>query len=306
MISFVRQRLLQAIPVLIVVSMVAFLLLYLLPGDPALNLAGERATAADIERIRESLGLSDPLPVQYVRFVGNALRGDFGTSLRTQRSVADEVVTRLWATGQLALGAMLIASILGILLGMIAAYWKNGVIDGLILVFSSFGICVPVFWLGLMGILLFGVQLRWLPTSGSGTMLHLVMPAVVLSLAPLGTIARLTRTSMIDVLSNDYVRTARAKGLGEWMVLRRHALRNGLIPAVTIVGLQLGALLGGAVITETVFAWPGIGRQLVSAVQFRDFPMIRALIMLFAVIFVFVNILVDMLYAIIDPRLRKA
>ena len=306
MVSFVRQRLLQAIPVLIVVSMVAFLLLYLLPGDPALNLAGERATAADIERIRESLGLSDPLPVQYVRFVGNALRGDFGTSLRTQRSVADEVTSRLWATAQLALGAMLIASVLGILLGMVAAYWKNGLVDSLILVFSSFGICVPVFWLGLMGILFFGVQLKWLPTSGSGTVLHLIMPAVVLSLAPLGTIARLTRTSMIEVLANDYVRTARAKGLGEWMVLRRHALRNGLIPAVTIVGLQLGALLGGAVITETVFAWPGIGRQLVSAVQFRDFPMIRALIMLFAVIFVFVNILVDMLYAIIDPRLRKA
>jgi ABC-type dipeptide/oligopeptide/nickel transport system permease component len=306
MVSFVRQRLIQAIPVLIAVSIASFLLLYFLPGDPAMNLAGERATAADIERIRASLGLSDPLPVQYLRFVGNALQGEFGTSLRTQRSVAEEITSRLWATGQLALVAMVIASFLGIGLGMLAAYQKNTWIDALILVFSSFGICVPVFWLGLMGILFFGVQFKWLPTSGSGTLLHVIMPSVVLALAPLGTIARLTRTSMIEVLANDYVRTARAKGLSEWLVLRRHALRNGLIPAITIVGLQLGALLGGAVITETVFAWPGIGRQLVSAVQFRDFPVIRALILLFALIFVTVNILVDMLYAVIDPLLRTA
>lgn len=306
MFEFVRTRLLQSIPVLIAVSAISFLLLYLLPGDPAFLLAGENATAADIERIRQSLGLDDPLPVQYVRYMGDLAQGDFGTSIRTRRSVTDEITSRLGNTILLAMSAMLIATVVGGTLGLVAAAKKGTWIDAAILVISTFGVCVPVFWIGLLVILLFGVKLDWLPTAGSGSLSQLIMPATVLSLASLGTIARLTRASMIDVFLSDFIRTARAKGLTESAIIRRHVLRNGLIPTLTIVGVQLGTLLAGAVLTETVFNWPGIGRLLVSSVLQRDYPIIRALLLLFAVIFVTVNIIVDMLYAVIDPRIRAS
>jgi len=298
------RRLLGLIPVLLGVSLLVFAILKFIPGDPARVVAGLDATTDDVENIRRQLGLDQPLYIQYALFLGNSLTGDFGRSIRSRRPVGEEVANTLPATIQLALVSMAIATIVGLVLGVVAATRQHTIWDGLTMVGALLGISVPIFWLGLMLILVFAVQLGWLPAQGRGGPEHLVLPSLTLGAASAGIIARMMRSSMLEVLRQDYVRTARAKGLGERLVVLRHALKNAAIPAVTVIGLQFGYLLGGAVITETVFAWPGMGRLVVEAIKFRDYPVVQACILLLALIFSLVNIVVDLTYASLDPRIR--
>jgi peptide/nickel transport system permease protein len=302
--NYLLRRLLGLIPVLLGVSLLVFAILKFIPGDPARAVAGLDASPDDVENIRHQLGLDQPLQVQYVAFLGNALRGDFGRSVRSRRPVSEEVGNTLPATVQLAVVSMCIATAIGVTLGIVAATRQNTIWDAITMAGALLGISVPIFWLGLMLILVFAVQLGWFPSQGRGGPENLVLPSLTLGAASAGTIARMTRSSMLEVLRQDYVRTARAKGLGEQIVVVRHALKNAAIPAITVIGLQFGYLLGGAVITETVFAWPGMGRLVVEAIKFRDIPVVQACILLLALMFCLINILVDLLYAYLDPRIR--
>lgn len=304
MTSYLLRRVLGLVPVLLGVSLLVFAILKFIPGDPARAVAGFDASPEDVENIRHQLGLDQPLPHQYLVFLGNALTGDFGRSVRSRRPVSEEVANTLPATVQLALVSMAIATVVGVLLGIVAATHQYTIWDGLTMVGALLGISVPIFWLGLMLILVFAVQLGWLPAQGRGGPENLILPSLTLGAASAGTIARMMRSSMLEVLRQEYVRTARAKGLGERIVVLRHALKNAAIPAVTVIGLQFGYLLGGAVITETVFAWPGMGRLVVEAIKFRDYPVVQACILLLALAFCLVNILVDLLYGYLDPRIR--
>jgi peptide/nickel transport system permease protein len=301
---YVFQRLLSLIPVLFGVSLLVFAILKFVPGDPAQQVAGLDASAEDLEAIRHQMGLDRPVHVQYLYFVGNALRGDFGRSIRSHRPVVEELGSRLPNTVLLTLAAMALAVVLGIGLGVVAATRQYTLWDSLSMAVAMLGISVPIFWLGLMLMLLFAVQLRWLPTAGTGTVWHLVLPALTLGAASSAIIARQVRSAMLEVLRQDYVRTATAKGLRHRTVVVRHALANAMIPAVTIIGLQFGYLLAGAVVTETVFAWPGVGRLLVDAIKFRDFPVVQATILWLAVLFSTVNLAVDLLYGYLDPRIK--
>ncbi|MDQ6674322.1 MAG: ABC transporter permease [Chloroflexota bacterium] len=304
MTGYLVRRLLGLIPVLFGVSLLVFAILKFIPGDPARAVAGLDASREDVENIRRQLGLDQPVYIQYVVFLGNALTGDFGRSVRSRRPVIDEVANTLPATVQLALVSMAFAIVVGVVLGIVAATRQYTIWDGLTMVVALLGISVPIFWLGLMLILLFAVQLGWLPAQGRGGPENLVLPSLTLGAASAGIIARMMRSSMLEVMRQDYVRTARAKGLGEQVVVLRHALKNAAIPAVTVIGLQFGYLLGGAIITETVFAWPGMGRLVVEAIKFRDYPVVQACILLLALAFSLVNILVDLTYAYLDPRIR--
>ncbi len=301
---YVLQRVLMLVPVLLGVSLIVFAILKLIPGDPARVMAGLDASAADVVNIRGELGLDRPLHVQYARFLGNALVGDFGRSIRSKRPVRDEIANTLPATVQLAVVSMAAAIVFGAGLGIVAATHQSSLWDTLAMVLALFGISVPIFWLGLMLILVFAVVLGWLPAQGRGGPEHLILPGLTLGVASAGIIARMMRASLLEVLRHDYVRTARAKGLGEWLVVMRHALKNASIPVVAVVGLQFGQLLGGAVITETVFAWPGMGRLVVEGIKFRDFPVVQASILLLALLFSLVNLMVDLLYAYLDPRIK--
>jgi ABC-type dipeptide/oligopeptide/nickel transport system permease component len=298
------RRLLGLIPVLLGVSLLVFAILKFIPGDPARAVAGLDASREDVENIRHQLGLDRPVYVQYVVFLGDALTGDFGRSVRSRRPVIEEVANTLPATVQLALVSMALATVVGVVLGVVAATRQYTIWDGLTMVVALLGISVPIFWLGLMLILVFAVQLGWLPAQGRGGPENLVLPSLTLGAASAGIIARMMRSSMLEVMRQDYVRTARAKGLQEQVVVLRHALKNAAIPAVTVIGLQFGYLLGGAIITETVFAWPGMGRLVVEAIKFRDYPVVQACILLLALAFSLVNILVDLTYAYLDPRIR--
>lgn len=282
---------------------VVFVVLRVLPGDPVLNLGGALFTQADIEAKRQELGLSDPLPVQYVSFLGQMVTGNFGRSLRTSRLVLDELSSRMPATLKLAGTSLLIAVAIGLPTGVLAATRRDSVLARVSMSLSLLGLSLPSFWLGFLFILAFAVWLRLLPSGGAGTLLHLVLPACTLAFAVTAVIARISRASMLEVLGADYIRTARGKGLQDVTVITKHALRNALIPTVTIVGLQFGALLAGAVIVETVFAWPGIGRLLIESVRFRDFPMVQAITLFLACGFVLVNLTVDLLYGWLDPRI---
>ena len=301
---YIFQRLLSLIPVLFGVSLLVFAILKFVPGDPAQQVAGLDASAEDLEAIRHQMGLDRPVHVQYLYFVGNALRGDFGRSIRSHRPVVEELGSRLPNTVLLTLVAMALAIVLGIGLGVVAATRQYTLWDSLSMAVAMLGISVPIFWLGLMLMLLFAVQLRWLPTAGTGTVWHLVLPALTLGAASSAIIARQVRSAMLEVLRQDYVRTATAKGLRHRTVVMRHALANAMIPAVTIIGLQFGYLLAGAVVTETVFAWPGVGRLLVDAIKFRDFPVVQATILWLAILFSAVNLAVDLLYGYLDPRIK--
>ena len=285
MTRYILQRMAALIPVLFGVSLIVFSILTFIPGDPALQVGGLDASPEDLAAIRHQMGLDQPVYVQYLYFVGNALRGDFGKSIRTQRPVLEELRARIPNTVTLTAVAMAFAILIGTGLGILAAVRQYSLWDNLAMVVAMLGISVPIFWLGLMLMLLFAVQLRWLPTTGTGTALHLVLPALTLGAASAAIIARQVRSAMLEVLRQDYVRTARAKGLHVRTVVLRHALTNALIPAVTIIGLQFGYLLAGAVITETVFAWPGVGRLLVDAIKYRDFPVVQATILWLALIF---------------------
>lgn len=276
----------------------------LIPGDPARLVAGLLATNEEVERLRHELGLHRPLYVQYVSFLGDVLRGDLGLSAATRTPVTVEIGSRFGATAALAMSSTLLATVLGLLAGVVASISYNSAVDYTVMGAALFGVSIPVFWLGIMLMLLFAVHLHWLPAGGYGTAAHMVLPSITLAAFSIAIIARMTRSSLLETLNTDFIRTARAKGLPRRLVVARHALRNALIPVITVIGLQFGALLGGAVLTETTFAWPGLGRLLVSAITARDYPVIQGIVLLFASIFVLVNLAVDVLYAYVDPRIH--
>jgi len=304
MIAYVLRRILMLIPVLFGVTVVAFSLLHLVPGDPAVVLAGQEATKQDIDRIRAEYGLDQPLVVQYFRFVANAARGDLGISIQSRHPVLTLLLQRLRFTLQLAMISVLIAAALGLLAGIISSTRQYSLFDTTSMLAALFGISMPIFWLGLLFILTFSVRLRWFPAGGTGTVWHLVLPALALGAASSAVIARMARASMLEVTRQDYIRTARATGHAEKAVIFRHALFNAMIPVLTVFGLEFGHLLGGAVLTETVFSLPGIGRLLVEGIFARDYPVVQGAMVLVATTFVVVNLLTDVAYAFFDPRIR--
>jgi ABC-type dipeptide/oligopeptide/nickel transport system permease component len=302
---YLIRRLLQTVFVLLGVSVLSFGTLFL-SGDPTMLMASESWNQEQISTFRHQMGFDRPWFVQYLDFLGKAVQGDFGVSLRQQQPTLKLVAERMPATLQLAGASMAIAICVGVPLGVGAAARRGSVWDNLLMLGGLLGQSLPVFWLGLLMILVFAVGLGWFPVAGTGGPQYLVLPAVTLGMFSTAYIARMTRSSMLEVLGRDYVRTARAKGLDRSNVVVRHALRNALIPLVTVIGLQFGALLGGAVITETIFAWPGVGRLTIQAIQSKDLPLVQACVLLLAVIFVVVNLVVDLLYAYLDPRIRLA
>lgn len=332
--SYVLRRLLGLVPVLFGITLLVFLFLQLIPGDPAQAILGERGTPEQLEALREKLGLNKPLYVQYLTFVKNILTGDLGTSAVSTIPVAEELKRRWPATFELALAATLVAVVFGIPVGILAAVRKNSLLDTLSMSLSLVGVSMPVFWLGLLLVYFFAVNLHWLPTGGRlstdlaidfrpitgflvldgmlalkpevlmDALRHLILPALTLGTIPLAILTRITRSAMLEVLSQDYVRTARAKGLAERQVILKHALKNALLPVVTIVGLQFGTLLGGAILTETIFSWPGIGSYIYEGILNRDYPVVQAGVLVVATVFVLVNLLVDLSYALLDPRIQ--
>jgi peptide/nickel transport system permease protein len=301
---YVLRRLLLLVPVLLGVSLASFGLLQLVPGDPALILAGEEATEETLARIRREHGLDRALPVQYLVYLTNAVRGNLGISIQSRQPVATLIAQRFPFTLKLACLAILVSAALGVVAGVVAATRRNSTLDLAALLGSLVGISLPIFWLGLLMILVFAVKLRWFPAGGSGTAAHLVLPALVLGAASSAVIARMTRASMLEVLRQDYVRTARAKGVAERLVVYRHALGNAMIPILTVFGLEFGYNLGGAVLTETVFSLPGIGRLIVEGIFARDYPVVQGAMLVVATTFVLVNLLTDVAYAFFDPRIR--
>jgi len=301
--TFLFRRLLQSLVVLFGVSFVVFAILHL-TGDPALVLLPPDASSEDVRRFREVMGFNDPFFVQYGRFLKGALQGDFGQSVRHGEPAFSLVLERMPATFELAGAALALALCLAIPAGIVSAVRRNTALDYLATVVALFGQSLPTFWLGIMLILLFSVQFHLLPSSGRGTLEHLILPAVTLGLFTTARITRLTRSGMLEVLNQDYIRTARAKGVSDPPVVWKHALKNAAIPIVTIVGIELGTLLGGSVITETIFAWPGVGRLSVQAIANRDYPVVQAAVFLLASTFVLVNLLVDVIYTYLDPRIR--
>lgn len=304
MFSYLIRRVLALIPTLFGVSVAVFLLLHLVPGDPARMVAGLDATEADLVLIRQDLGLDKSLPEQYLTWVNNLLHGNMGKSTRSRNPVTYEIGLRMPATWQLTAVSITIAVIIGLTTGIIAATRRNSAWDYGSMIAALLGICTPSFWLGLMLMLIFAVQLHWFPTSGRGDWRHLVLPGFTLGAGAAAIIARVTRSSLLEVLNQDYIRTATAKGLRPATVIYRHALKNALIPVVTVVGLEFGYLLAGAVITETVFAYPGIGRLLVDSIGFRDFPVVQGILLILATQFVLINLVVDLIYAWLDPRIH--
>jgi len=332
MIKYIIKRLLQLIPVLIGVSVIVFFLMRVCAPDPGPIVLGQHATEESIQEWRDANGLNDPIITQYVDFIKGAFQGDLGMSYYTKTPVTKEIMTRFPATVELAISAIIFASIFGIVIGVISAIKKNTIFDNGGMILSLVGVSMPIFWLGILLIILFAGVLHWLPSNGridpvlkpatvTGFMLidsliagrmdafwdavrHLVLPTVALSLYSMAIIARMTRSSMLETLNLDYIRTARAKGISEGRVTRKHALRNALMPIVTVIGLQLGGLLGGAVLTESVFSWPGIGAFTVSCILKSDFPVVQGVVLLIAVIFVLMNLIVDIIYAFLDPRIK--
>jgi peptide/nickel transport system permease protein len=332
MTRYLIRRILETIPVLIGASIAVFLLVHLIPGGPEVVLLGERGSEENVAELRARLGLDKPLPEQYLIYIGNILRGDLGRSVAGNIPIADELRQRLPATIELSLFALTIAIMVGVPLGIISAVRRGSWIDTITMMGSLVGVSMPIFWLGLLLLWFFGVQLDWLPFIGrlstnmeievrtglytidaifSGNWVgfkdalsHLILPAITLSTIPIAIIARITRSAMLEVLHMDYIRTARAKGLKETNVILRHALRNALLPVVTVIGLQLGSLLAGAVLTETIFSWPGIGRWLFNSIQGRDYAIVQSVTLVITVIFVVVNTVVDLSYAWLNPRIR--
>jgi ABC-type dipeptide/oligopeptide/nickel transport system permease component len=299
---FILRRVLLSIPTLFGVLVVAFLLLYVAPGDPVESMIGERADSATIVRLRAQLHLDDPLPVRFGHYVGSVVTGDLGRSYITNRPITQDIRERFPKTLQLAGAAMLMATIVGMSLGVLSAIRPGGFADRFALGIAYLGISFPVYWVGLLLILLFAVTLHWLPPSGYGGLRFLVLPALTLGMRSIAFLARMTRSTMLDALSADFVRTARAKGLNEWGVTLKHALRNALIPVITVLGLDFGAYLTGSILTETIFSWPGIGRYVVNAISRRDLPAIQGTVLFLSTVFVVVNLITDIAYAKADPR----
>lgn len=304
MAKFILKRLLTLIPVLFVVSILVFLMVHAMPGDPARIIAGESASDQDIENVRKAHGFDKPLYQQYGIYIGNVIKGDFGTSVRTGRSVNSEIMSRFPNTIKLATAAIVIAIVFGILIGIVSATMRYSIFDNISMFTALFGLSIPPFYLGLMLMLIFCVKLQWLPLNNDMGLISLILPAITLSARSLATIARMTRSSMLEVMSQDYIQTARAQGFSEKQVIFKHALKNSMNTIVTVAGLQFGYLLGGAVITEKVFAWPGLGELVVTAIRARDFPVVQSTILVIAAAFVLVNLAVDVLYAFINPRIK--
>ena len=301
---FLARRLVLTIPVLLGVATLVFSLIHLIPGDPAQAMLGEAAPQADVEELRHRLGLDRPLLEQYGVFLRGLVKGDLGTSLRTGQPVTDQIVERMPATIELAAAAMVVAIAFAMPLGIIAAVRRGTAVDHAAMTLSLAGVSVPNFWLGPLLAIIFAVELGWLPVSGRGTWAHLVLPAISLGAALAAILARMTRATMLEELREQYVQAARARGVSRLRAVLRHAFRNSLIPVVTLIGLQFGAVLTGAVITETIFAWPGIGRLLIQSIGFRDYPLVQGCILLIALTYVGVNLVTDMLYGVLDPRIR--
>lgn len=304
MIRVFLRRLLLSIPTLFGVLVVVFLLLYVAPGDPVMAMVGERADPETIARLRAELRLDDPLPTQFVHYAGGVLRGDLGRSYITGRPILSDLLERFPKTLQLAGAAMLLAAVCGITLGVFAARHPGGWMDRLSLGVAYLGISFPVYWIGLILILVFAVQLRWLPPSGYGSPANLVLPALALGMRSIAFLARMTRSAMLEALGADFTRTAKAKGVQERLVVVRHALRNALIPVITVLGLDFGAYLTGSILTETIFSWPGLGRYVVNAIARRDLPGVQGAVLFMSVVFVLVNLVTDLAYAKADPRVR--
>jgi ABC-type dipeptide/oligopeptide/nickel transport system permease component len=305
MLIYLLRRLLQSVPVVLGVIFAVMLTIEMIPGDPVTLMLGEHATQESVAAVREALGLDKPLLVRYAQYIGNLLHGDLGRSIRERRLVSQELADVWPATLELTTAALAIAVIFGVLAGVVSAVWPNSFFDGVMRLGSLFGLSMPVFWTGLTLIIFFSLWLPWLPVGGSGSLRHLIMPAVTLALPSLAMVARMTRSSVLEVLREDYIRTARAKGVREQVVVLKHGLRNACIPIVTLLGLQVGQLLGGAVLTETVFAWPGMGRLIVRAIFARDYILLQGAILVFALAFVLINLIVDISYAMFDPRVSR-
>ncbi|GGD20066.1 ABC transporter permease [Pontibacillus salipaludis] len=329
--AYAVRRVFMLLPVLFGMSLLVFSIIYLIPGNPAQIILGQRATAEAIAEVEKQLGLDQPWHIQYVDYIGSLLQGDLGTSIKTDVPISQEIFPYLAATVELTIVAMVIAIFIGVNAGIISAWFHNSWFDYTAMVFALIGVSMPIFWLGLMEQYIFSVQLDWLPSTGryeassvidpithlylvdtliQGNMeqftdvaKHLVLPGIALATIPMAIIARMTRSSMLEVMRSDYIRTARAKGLTNFWVVYKHSLKNAVIPVLTVIGLQTGLLLGGAILTETIFGWPGIGRYIYDAIQYRDYPVIQSGILLIATIFVFINVIVDLLYALIDPRI---
>ncbi|WP_438312666.1 ABC transporter permease [Sporosarcina sp. FA9] len=332
MLSYIGKRLLQLIPVLLGMSFIVFMITRAIPGNPAQIMLGQQATAEAVAALTAKLGLDKPWYIQYFNYLGNIFKGDLGESMKTRNPVADELWPYLAATFELALFAMIIAVVVGINAGIISAWFQNSWFDYSAMVLALIGVSMPIFWLGLMGQWVFALELSWLPTTGRvqvrdpveaitnlyvvDTILngrydqlwqvfrHLILPGVALATIPMAIIARMTRSSMLEVMRADYVRTARAKGQKMFWVVYKHSLKNAIIPVLTIIGLQTGMLLGGAILTETIFAWPGVGRYIYDAIGARDYPVIQSGILVIAFFFVMINLVVDLLYSLIDPRIK--
>ncbi len=304
MLRYVARRLLLTVPVLVGVATLVFSLIHVIPGDPAQAMLGETASPQDVAELRARLGLDQPLVSQYLAFLKGVAKGDLGRSLRTNELVVPALLERMPATAELALAAMLVAIVIAIPLGVAGAVWRGTVVDHVAMTLSLAAVSIPNFWLGPLLALLFAVELGWLPVSGRGTWAHLVLPAISLGAALAAILARMTRATLLEELREQYVQAARARGASWPRAIMRHAFRNSLIPVVTLLGLQFGAVLTGAVITETIFAWPGIGRLLIQSIGFRDYPLVQGCILLIAFTYVTVNLATDLLYGFIDPRIR--
>jgi peptide/nickel transport system permease protein len=332
MTAYVLRRILMLIPVLLGVSLLVFSLIYLIPGNPAQVILGQRATVEAIAEVEKQLGLDQPIYIQYFSYLGDLLTGDLGTSIKTNKAISEEIWPYLAATMELTLIAMIIAIFVGVNAGIVSAWFHNSWFDYIAMIIALIGVSMPIFWLGLMEQYLFAVKLEWLPSTGRtnpstvidpithfyliDTLIqgefgkfkdvarHLVLPGIALATIPMAIIARMTRSSMLEVMRSDFVRTARAKGLNSFWVVYKHSLRNAVIPVITVIGLQTGLLLGGAILTETIFGWPGIGRYIYDAIQARDYPVIQSGILIIATIFVIINLIVDLLYAAVDPRIK--
>lgn len=332
MLSYTVRRLLMLIPVLFGMSLIVFFMIRLIPGDPAAAILGEKASPAAKAALTEQLGLDQPWYTQYVSYMGDLFKGDLGESLRTKAPISEEIFPFLAATFELALIAMIIAVVIGVNAGIISAWFQNSWFDYIAMILALIGVSMPIFWLGLMEQWIFALELDWLPSLGRedirnpiepitnlfllDTLIqgdfekfgiafkHLILPSIALATIPMAIIARMTRSSMLEVMRSDYIRTARAKGQKMFWVVYKHSLKNAFIPVLTTIGLQMGLLLGGAILTETIFSWPGIGRYIYEAIQFRDYPVVQSGVLLIATIFVLINLVVDLLYSVFDPRIK--
>lgn len=304
MIRYFIQRILQAVPVILGVIVITFVLMYIVPGDPVVSMVGERFDEETIQKLRNDLHLDDPVWRQFLRYVSNVFQGDFGNSFITGKPVSFSLLEKFPNTLLLALTAMILATLMGVGIGIISSLKPNTILDRGIMILALAGISTPVFWLGLMLALFVGVYLKLLPPTGFGGIEYLILPAITLGLRSAAYLARITRASMLEVLSQDYIRTARSKQLPEWKVILKHALPNTLIPVITVIGTDLGSYLSGAVLTESVFGWPGVGRFALEAILKRDFPVIQGTVLFMALMFILANLIVDILYGVIDPRIR--